>query len=549
LSQPPRRIAPPPRSTPADLSRGRRRPLPQDLLREASRRLGIMCLLSAVLWVLGTVLYHLVDRVIGTSDARWLTFQPSDAIAVVSVLVSLALFVYTRRSTREPQFILDLGLVYMVVMALAVGVIWHWDPVRHGMTMVPVITWVGVILLMFAATLPSTPTKMLIAGLISASANPVGMLIARARGTWDFGPAINVFVMHYPDYLLVGVSVVISVVVTRLGQQVARAREMGSYQLGDLLGRGGMGEVYAASHRMLARPAAIKLIRREVVGGGTGTSGKLAVKRFHREVEAAATLRSPHTVEIYDFGATEDGTLYFAMELLDGMDLESLVGQKGPLPAARVVYLLRQVCESLEEAHARGLVHRDIKPANIHVGRVGLREDFVKVLDFGLVTSVARDVDQSLMTAAGQVHGTPAYMAPEMATSDAVDARADLYAVGCVAYFMLTGHLVFEGGTPMQMITRRVTEDPVPPSQRTELPIPTALETLVMACIARRPDDRPQSAAELNRALAHLPIPPWTEDQAHEWWMVNPAADRTRPPSSSPEEEEEATQTAIRRKA
>jgi serine/threonine-protein kinase len=519
----PRRIGPLPSSTPAGPTRGRRRPLPPDLLREASRRLGIMCLLSAALWVTGTVLYHIVDRVLGQSDTRWLRFQPSDAISMASVVVSLALFVYTRRSRRDPQFILDLGLVYMVVMSLAVGTIWHFDPDGHGMTLTPVITWVGPILLMFAATLPSTPVKTLVAGLISASANPAGMLIARARGVWDFGPASNVLVMHYPDYLLVGVSVVISVVVTRLGQQVARAREMGSYQLGELLGRGGMGEVYKASHRMLARPAAIKLIRPEMVGGGTGTSGKLAVKRFHREVEAAATLRSPHTVEIYDFGATEDGTLYFAMELLDGMDLESFIRQKGPLPASRVIYLLRQVCESLEEAHARGLVHRDIKPANIHVGRVGLREDFVKVLDFGLVTSVARDsADQSLMTAVGQVHGTPAYMAPEMATSGEVGPRADLYAVGCVAYFMLTGHLVFEGGTPMQMITRRVTEDPAPPSRRTELPIPPALEALVMACLARRPEDRPQSAAELNRALAALPVPPWTEGDAREWWTVNP---------------------------
>ena len=161
---------------------------------------------------------------------------------------------------------------------------------------------------------------MLIAGLIGASANPVGMLVARARGLWDFGPATNVLVMHYPDYLLVGVSVVISSVVTRLGQQVARAREMGSYQIGDLIGRGGMGEVYKATHRMLARPAAVKLIRPEMIGGGTGKKARMAAKRFHREAEAAATLRSPHTVELYDFGVTDDGTLYFAMELLEDGD-------------------------------------------------------------------------------------------------------------------------------------------------------------------------------------------------------------------------------------
>jgi hypothetical protein len=481
-----------------------------------------MSLLAAVLWIVATVLYHIVDRIVGQSDASWMAWQPSDAISVACVAVSLALFFYSRRSSRDPQFILNLGLGYMVFMSLAVGLIWHWDPVDHRQDTMPLITWVGAIVLMFAATLPSTPTKMLVAGLISASANPVGMLVARYRGVWEFGPTINVLVMHYPDYLLVGVSVVISAVVTRLGQQVARAREMGSYQLGELIGRGGMGEVYRATHRMLARPAAIKLIRPERVGGGSGDSGRVAIKRFYREAEAAATLRSPHTVELYDFGVTDDGTLYFAMEYLEGMDVDKLVRQKGPLPPARVVHLLRQVCESLEEAHARGLVHRDIKPANIHVGRVGLREDFVKVLDFGLVTSAGGSkVDESLATDAGHVHGTPAYMAPEMAMGQHVDGRADLYAVGCVAYFMLTGHLVFAGATPMQIITRRLTEDPVPPSQRTELPIPPDLEVIVLACLARRPEDRPASAAALDRALASVTLPPWTEEQARDWWNVN----------------------------
>jgi serine/threonine-protein kinase len=524
----PRRIAPPPRSTAADLARGGARPLPEDLLREASRRLGIMSLLAAVMWVVATMLYHIVDRIIDQDDASWFAPQPSDAITVVSVVISLALFVYTRRSRREPQFLLNLGLVYMVLMSLGVGLIWHWDPIGSTRTTMPIITWVGVIVLMFAAVLPSTPTKMLIAGLVSASTNPVGMLVSRARGLWDFGPTMNIFVMHYPDYLLVGVAVVISAVVSRLGQQVARAREMGSYQLGELLGRGGMGEVYKATHRMLARPAAIKLIRPEIASGRTGDKGRMVVKRFHREAEAAATLRSPHTVELYDFGVTEDGALYFAMELLEGMDLESLVRQKGPLPAARVIHLLRQVCESLEEAHARGMIHRDIKPANIHVGRVGLREDFVKVLDFGLVTSVGRAKDdRSLATAVGHVHGTPAYMAPEMVSGQAVDARSDIYAVGCVAYFMLTGQLVFEGGTAVQVLARKINEDPAPPSQRTELAIPAELERVVLACLARRPEDRPRSAHDLGRAMAAVSVPPWTEEQAREWWLFNKPSGQT----------------------
>ncbi len=210
-----------------------------------------------------------------------------------------------------------------------------------------------------------------------------------------------------------------------------------------------MGEVYQATHRMLARPAAIKLIRpRDDRRERRRDGAQLAVKRFRREAEAAANLRSPHTVELYDFGVTDDQTLYFVMELLEGMDARGAGAPVRPAARRRVIHILRQVCESLEEAHARGLVHRDIKPANIHVGRVGLRYDFVKVLDFGLVKSVAGASDEdSLATAAGLTPGTPAYMAPEMARGDTVDGRADIYALGCVAYYLLTGQLVFEATT------------------------------------------------------------------------------------------------------
>ncbi|HMK73946.1 MAG TPA: serine/threonine-protein kinase, partial [Myxococcaceae bacterium] len=295
------------------------------------------------------------------------------------------------------------------------------------------------------------------------------------------------------------------------------------YRIAVLLGRGGMGEVYKATHRMLARPAAIKLIRPEMLGESGVEAAKVAVSRFRREAEAAASLRSPHTVELYDFGVAEDQTLYFVMELLDGMDLETLVRQKGPLPAARVIFVLRQVCESLEEAHRRGLVHRDIKPANIHLGRLGLRHDFVKVLDFGLVKSVASTgMENSMETAAGMTPGTPSYLAPEIALGNQVDGRADLYALGCVAYFLLTGKLVFEAETPIQMIARHLHDAPVPPSRRSELPVPPALDALVLACLAKKPGDRPPSAAALARSLAAIDGGgPWDEEQALRWWQVH----------------------------
>jgi serine/threonine protein kinase len=314
-------------------------------------------------------------------------------------------------------------------------------------------------------------------------------------------------------------------VVTRLGGQVAKERELGSYQLGELLGRGGMGEVYRATHRMLARPAAIKLIHPQALSTRDRKSASLAIARFRREAEAAAQLRSPHTVELYDFGETEDGTLYFVMELLEGMDLETLVRQEGPLPQQRVIHILRQVCESLEEAHSSGLVHRDIKPANIHVGRVGLRHDFVKVLDFGLVKSVAAQAGQdSMATAAGLTPGTPAYLAPEMALGEQVDGRADLYALGCVAYYLLTGKLVFEATTALQLIAKHIQEPPEPPSHRTELEVAPELERVVLTCLAKRPGERPSSAAELDRMLAEIEIDPWSEEQATHWWRTHQPA-------------------------
>lgn len=502
-----------------DSSHGHHRELPHDLLRDASHRVEIIALLAGILWLLGTALGHLAFRAIAPGQP-WLRFETSDAVAVVSAAASFGLALYVRKTTRGPGFVLDLGLGFMVLTAVALGIVLHSDTPPPGWRIIPTISWIGVVVLMFAAIIPSVPAKTLVAGLLAVSMNPLGMLIAKASGHWDYGSPGNLLLMHYPDYLLVGVAVVISAVVTRLGQQVSKARELGSYQVGDLIGEGGMGQVYLATHRMLARPAAIKLIRPEAIGGSDPTARELAVKRFHREAEVAANLRSPHTVELYDFGATEDGTLYFVMELLDGVNLETLVRQHGPLPASRVVSILRQVCDSLEEAHARGLVHRDIKPANIHIGRLGLRHDFVKVLDFGLVKSVrAGAKENSLATATGMTPGTPDYMAPEMTLGDNVDGRADLYALGCVGYFLLTGKLIFEASNVFHAIARHLNDVPVPPSLRAGIAVPPVLERLVLACVAKQPEQRPASAAELNRALGTVAVEPWGEEQAAAWWQ------------------------------
>lgn len=523
-----RLIGPPLASTPRDRGSSSTPPggLPEDLLRDAPRRLGLIALVGAILWFSGTVLYHAATGVIDPGGG-WRLFSTPDFIAAICLLASIGLFAYTRRSTRPPRFFLNLGMAYQVFTALGIALVWHWSDEMRPETIVPMITWVGVVVLLFAAVLPNPPARTLFAGLVAASMNPIGMLIVRAGGGWDFGPTTHAILMHYPDFMLVGVALLISRAFTRLGQQVTRARELGSYHLGERIGGGGMGEVYRATHRMLARPAAIKLIRQELLAPGDPAAAQLAAARFRREAEVAACLESPHTVALYDFGVTEDRTLYFVMELLHGMDLEALVRRHGPLPPNRVIHILGQACASLAEAHEKGLVHRDIKPANIHVGRLGLESDFVKVLDFGLVKAIGRDREpggHTAQTAEGINPGTPDYMAPEMARGEHVDGRADLYALGCVAYYMLTGRPVFEANNVYHMIARHLNDEPAPLSGATGQPLPPALEALVMACLSKDPAGRPESARALARALKAIPVEPWTEEAAAAWWTGPGAA-------------------------
>jgi hypothetical protein len=229
------------------------RALPEDLLRDASRRLGILALLAAILWIVGSVLIHVAFHLM-YDDASWLSFQFPDAIAVASSLVSLALFFYARRSKRSPSFILDLGHGFLIFTAVALGLVWHWKAPAANWPVIPTMSWIGVVVLMFAAIIPSTPLKTLVTGTLAVSMGPIGMAFTKKLGIWDYGSELNLFVMHYPDYLLVGVAMVVSHVVIKLGHQVSKARELGSYQVGELLGQGGMGQVYRATIRWCAQP-------------------------------------------------------------------------------------------------------------------------------------------------------------------------------------------------------------------------------------------------------------------------------------------------------
>jgi len=249
---------------------------------------------------------------------------------------------------------------------------------------------------------------------------------------------------------------------------------------------------------------------------------RTVLARFEREAQATAALSSPHTINLFDFGVTEEGTFYYVMELLLGRDMESLIREFGPVPADRAIYLLRQVCHSLADAHARGLVHRDIKPANIYLCRMGLEYDFVKVLDFGLVKSSTRkEIGETTLTSPQMTTGTPAYMAPEVILGEEVDRRADVYSFGCVAYYLLTGRLVFEAETPMKMLLQHVQAPPVPPSARSELTIPPEIDALVLACLEKDPDKRPQHAEELLLAACGCSCDAWDQPQAKRWWQTH----------------------------
>ncbi|QDT35723.1 serine/threonine protein kinase [Stratiformator vulcanicus] len=294
-----------------------------------------------------------------------------------------------------------------------------------------------------------------------------------------------------------------------------QAKQLGQYALDEKLGEGGMGVVYKAHHAMLQRPTAVKLLHAE-------RTTEEAIARFEREVQITGRLTHPNTIAIYDYGRTPEGVFYYAMELLDGRDCEELVNQAGRLPESRVIYLLRQVCGSLSEAHAVGLIHRDIKPANVFVTVRGGMYDFVKVLDFGLVKA-ADAGKMSTLTNAGAITGTPLYMPPEMISNpESTDARSDLYMVGAVAYFLLTGRPVVDGGSVIDILRQQAEVVPKKPSQLANREIDSDLEAIVMRCLEKSPADRFQSADELEAALAACrSANQWTRQDAAQWWMEN----------------------------
>ncbi|HZA97696.1 MAG TPA: serine/threonine-protein kinase [Gemmatimonadales bacterium] len=499
-------------------------PLPSDLLRQSAQRLRVLALLYAFVFFTGGIFPALLfpgdrARFLG-SFVQW---GPGVIGIVVAVLVAAVI-----RSERLPiPTVMNLGLVFEIASSYAIAAAEFGDPqgleTHRGFLG---LSWVAVWVVLFTVVVPTPRRRAVLAALASVSSVPVliGLLIASGTTSLKIDPALFLIGLVLPYLLVVVMAYVGARVVYTMGREVSRARELGSYRLEEKLGQGGMGEVWRARHRMLARPAAIKVIRPSLTQDGRAGPSSELLQRFEREAQVIASLRSPHTVELFDFGVANDGTFYYVMELLEGLDADTLVRRFGPLPADRAVYLLRQVCHSLSEAESRGLVHRDIKPANIFLCRYGEEYDFAKVLDFGLVKAFDEPPDGAAgLTRENAVHGTPAFIAPEQALGrSTLDGRVDIYATGCVAYWLLTGKLVFEADTPMGLLMHHVHTQPVPPSQRSELTIPLVLDSLVLSCLAKDPADRPQAARELSVRLREVEsVGGWTQERARLWWATH----------------------------
>lgn len=441
-------------------------------------------------------------------------------LLVVALGMSGVAFTLSRLGRLSFRFRLTncIGYVFSMVIVIAAAEVstqwWVHDDTYVG------IPWVCIWLLMVPLVVPIEWSRAVARGLVLAVL-PTLVMFFGVRWFDLPPPPIDAYLAFLLPSLVVSVlALIIAKTMYALTRQVQEARQLGSYELTERIGSGGMGEVWKARHRMLVRPAAIKLIRPESLG--TTGEREALVDRFQREAQATASLRSPHTVELYDFGVADDGTFFYVMELLSGMDLKELVQHFGPLDPARVIYLMRQICDSLADAHDHGLLHRDIKPANIILSRAGRQCDFIKVLDFGLVKQLHPESADAELTQHVDAIGTPSVMAPEAVRGQPLDHRADLYGLGCVGYWLLTGGQVFVADSALEMAAAHAKEEPEPPSRRTELNVPPELDGIILDCLAKDPRQRPDSAADLAERLAACSCPDaWDGKKACAWWDMH----------------------------
>lgn len=416
------------------------------------------------------------------------------------------------RHLRAAELVVfGLTALFFVVVQYAQTI---YNALERGFVPSPVGLWL-LLMLTYAIFIPNTWRRaaVVLGCLVGAS---LGVLAVNMLSNSDVA-AIVLRHDQWPGHVIMllvgsGACVYGTYLINTLRRKAHEAQELGQYKLRQRLGSGGMGEVYLAEHQLLKRPCAVKLIS----AGKASNPATLA--RFEREVQTIATLSHWNTVEIFDYGITEQGTFYYVMEYLPGLSLQDLVKRHGSLPASRAIYLLDQVCDALHEAHGMGLVHRDVKPANIFSAQRGGFYDVAKLLDFGLVKPSAGD-DNLHITQEGTITGSPLYMSPEQAMgSDEPDARSDIYSLGAVAYYLVTGRPPFEGDKPMKVIVAHLNETVTPPSQ-VRGDVPADLEQVILRCLDKRPSDRYQAIGELQEALRRCEAAGhWTRDDATSWW-------------------------------
>jgi len=459
-----------------------------------------------------------IHQVGGASLAWTLGWRAVGELVGVSALLAV-----THRPKLTTRDLLAIDLFVFAVGSALVAMI----AVPSGGLVTRSMQGVMLLAIVRATYVPSRWSRALLMSMPTVLAFPATMALAatwdpHVRAQWTNREDLNVFLY---DFLFVFAGTVMGSIGSHIlytaRRQVWEARKLGHYRLKARIGGGGMGDVWLARHDPLDRPVALKVLRE----GAARDEG--AVRRFVREARAASRLRHPNTIRVFDFGASDDGVFYIAMELLDGLDLETIVANGGPVTNARAIRFARQICGSLAEAHELGIVHRDVKPANLFVTQIGDEFDFVKVLDFG-VAHVARE--QTIAPKAshppgdgdgaadGDVVGTPAYLSPEMVTGDAVDARSDLYSLGAVLYFMVTGSPLFPNKSFRETLLAHAMHDPLPPSARTDDVAPD-LERVILKCLAKQPAFRYQTAREVDAALAAcVDASKWNNDAARSYW-------------------------------
>lgn len=429
---------------------------------------------------------------------------------------------------RSERFVrvLDIGCTLDPAFLLAV-VVYVMREVR--LTQVATTTILIFIVLGRALIIPSTARHTLVVSVLSFAPMILSVVYVSLSGErYDlFPPSIAIGGVLLWAVATTALATYGSHIIYGLRQEIREAQQLGQYTLLEKIGEGGMGSVYRARHAMLRRPTAIKLVPPE-------KAGPQQLVRFEREVQHTAELQHPNTIQIFDYGHSPDGVFYYAMEFLDGIDLDDLVERDGPQPPGRVVHILEQACAALAEAHAKGLVHRDIKPANMFLCHRGGIPDVVKVLDFGLVKELATEGG---VTNVDVVAGTPAYLSPEAITApDTLGPSADIYALGAVGYFLLTGEPVFSGATVVEICGHHVHSAPEPPSRRSPLTLSDDLEAVILRCLAKKPEERPPDVRELRRALRSLPeSTQWDDEQAEAWWAEAPRKKRSGAGTGAPE--------------